>query len=116
MRRNGIQPLVIDADGVITSQELSRQVCSKPDLNPDLAHFEWQRGDEDQWHPMEYVSQTTLIESSGIDHSKAAKNLYLDNSEKQRDEEFGEVVGLIREAVAAFVPDYELLFERRLGF
>ncbi|KXS94800.1 hypothetical protein AC578_4056 [Pseudocercospora eumusae] len=91
----GIHPLVIDADDAITSQEFSMQLCSKIDLDPDLAHFERQRGDKDKYHPMEYASQTTLIESSGVDESKAAKNLGLDDSEKKWDEEFGEDVGLV---------------------
>ncbi|KAF7194573.1 hypothetical protein HII31_04079 [Pseudocercospora fuligena] len=113
---NGIQPLVIDADDVITSRDFSRQLCSKLGLDPELAHFQWERGDKEKYHPMEYASQTTLIESSGIDQSKAAKNLDLDELEKKWDEEFGEDASLIREAVAAAMPDYEWLFERKLKF
>lgn len=135
-KANGIEPLVIDADEYMTSREFVREVCGKIGLQGEAVRFEWDactttdastdtsEGDSTststkrQWggeeiHPMQYASQNTLYESSGVRAGLAAKNLDLDEIVRGWEEEFGDDVGLVREMVELAEGHFRWLFKRR---
>lgn len=114
---NGIQPLVVDGDDVMTNENFVRYLCSCAGLEPDEVYTTWSAPTEEERegiHPMFYASQGTLIESSGIIPGRAAKNMDMAEEVRKWDAEFGEDVGLIREAVESAMPYYRYLHERRL--
>jgi len=113
----GIQPVIVDGDDVMTSEDFVRFLCSRIGLNPKKVYTTWTAPtaeERKEIHPMFYASQGTLIESSGIIPGRAAKNLDMDAEMRRWDEEFGDDAGLIREAVNAAMPFYRYLRERRL--
>lgn len=141
-RANGIEALVIDADEYMTSREFVKEVCAKIGLQGEAVRFEWdacttatatsisttETSERDlasaststtrQWsgeeiHPMQYASQNTLYESSGVRAGLAAKNLDLDEVVRGWEEEFGDDVGLVSEMVGLAEKHYRWLFERR---
>ena len=113
----GVQPVVVDADDVMTSPDFVRHLCSKIELDPDEAQFSWAAASKEvreNLHPMFYASQKSLVDSAGIDPRKAARNRDLDAEEGLWDAEFGEDVALVREMVDLAMPHYRYLYERRL--
>lgn len=111
----GIEPLVVDADDFMTSEEFVRHLCSKAGLDPDQAYFSWPTdGDKDKHHPMYYASQSTLLNSAGPDAALAAKNKDLAKEEAGWAAEFGDDLALVQEMVDLAMPHYEYLYERRL--
>lgn len=122
-KSHGIEPTVIDADDYMTSQDFVRKVCSKIGLDPALARFEWdvattKDDSKREWngeeiHPMQYASQNTLYESSGVDAGLAARNVDLKEAERKWEAEFGDDLELIEEMVELAEPHYRYLFERR---
>ncbi|THW43376.1 hypothetical protein D6D22_04500 [Aureobasidium pullulans] len=114
---HGLQPMVIDTDDIMTDSGYCRFVCEKLDLEPELACIEWEKITEEEKaniHPMLYASQMGLLESTGLDASRAAKNLDFVVEEKKWDDEFGDDVPMVREMVESGIPHYQYLRERRL--
>ncbi|THY95155.1 hypothetical protein D6C92_04527 [Aureobasidium pullulans] len=114
---HGVQPMVIDADDIMTDPGYCRFVCEKLDLEPELACLEWEKITEEEKaniHPMLYASQMGLLESTRLDASRAAKNLDFVVEEKKWDDEFGDDVPMVREMVESGIPHYQYLRERRL--
>ena len=113
---NGVEPLVVDGDDVMTDPEFTRQLCKRLGLDPDAAIFRWEPAGEAEkaaMHPMFFASQRWLIESAGIKPERAAKNINLEAEERGWKDEFGEDLELIRDMVALALPSYEYLHERR---
>ena len=114
---NGIQPLIVEADDVITDEEFVRHICSKAGLDPAQAYTSWPAAaqeDLDKMHPMYYASQSTLINSTGANAAHAAKNVDFDAEEKKWAEEFGDDLPLVKEMIELATPYYQYLWERRL--
>lgn len=115
---NGIQPLVIDADDYMTSEEFVRELCKRTGLSPDKAVFSWATATDEQQRnlarPFAAV-QTTLMGSTGANPGRAAKNVDLAAEEAKWEEEFGmDIAREIRELVQLAMPHFEFLYERRL--
>lgn len=114
---NGIEPVIVDGDDLMTDSEFGRQLCLKLGLDPAQAIFSWptpSQEEKDKLHPNEYASQKNLIDSTGVDPSKAAKNRDLDAEERQWDGDFGlEDAALVREMIKMATPHYQYLYERR---
>ena len=109
--------MVIDADDIMTDPGYCRFACEKLDLEPELACLEWEKITEEEKaniHPMVYASQMGLLESTGLDASRAAKNLDFVVEGKKWDDEFGDDVPMVREMVESGMPHYRYLRERRL--
>ncbi|THW63995.1 hypothetical protein D6D20_03173 [Aureobasidium pullulans] len=103
-------PMVIDADDIMTDPGYCR-------FEPELACIDWEKITEEEKaniHPMLYASQMGLLESTGLDASRAAKNLDFVVEEKKWDDEFGDDVPMVREMVESGIPHYQYLRERRL--
>ncbi|KAK8857278.1 hypothetical protein PGQ11_013190 [Apiospora arundinis] len=118
-RSRGIEPVVVDADDLMTSPEFARHLCSKLGLDPESACLSWKATSAEEkakLHPMEYASQRFLIDSTGIDESRAAKNQDMEALVQGWPAEFGEDVGLVREMVDFAMPHYQYLYERRFKF
>ena len=94
-----------------------RFVCQKLGLEPGLVCLEWEKFTEEEKakiHPMLYASQMELLESTGLDASRAAINVYFVVKEKKWEDEFGDDVPMVREMVESGIPHYQYLRERRL--
>ncbi|KAK8004539.1 protein-S-isoprenylcysteine O-methyltransferase [Apiospora arundinis] len=118
-RSRGIEPVVVDADDLMTSPEFARHVCAKLGLDPESACLSWEATSAEEkakLHPMEYASQKFLIDSTGIDESRAAKNQDMEAQVQGWPAEFGEDVELVREMVDLAMPHYQYLYERRFEF
>lgn len=113
-----VQPLIIDADDMMTDPFFPALVCEKLGLDPDQACSRWERITEEEkaeLHPMVYASQKHLLESEGVDASRAATNTDFDVEEEGWDAEFGEDTGMAREMVDLGMEHYLYLRERRLN-
>ena len=62
---------------------------------------------------MYYASQSTLINSSKPDPSRAGKNIDLEKSMRDWDEEFGNDAEVMRELVELAKPHYEYLLSKK---
>ncbi|THX57656.1 hypothetical protein D6D06_03560 [Aureobasidium pullulans] len=114
---HGVQPMVIDADDIMTDPEYCRFVCEKLGLEPGLVCLEWEKITEEEKakiHPMLYASQMGLLESTGLDASRAAIKVDFVVKEKKWEDEFGDDVPMVREMVESGIPHYQYLRERRL--
>lgn len=114
---NGIEPVIVDGDDVMTSEDFVRHLCSQIGLERDEVYTSWATPTDEERkeiHPMFYASQCTLIESNGIVPARAGKNMDMMEEVRKWDAEFGEDLGLIREAVDAATPHYRYLYEKRL--
>lgn len=112
-----IEPVVVDADDYLTSQDYVRSICKKVSLDPALAVFSWPTVTEEQkddLHPIFYASQKTLLESSGLNPAYAGKNRDLVKEETNWEAEFGEDLALVREMIELAAPHYRYLYERRM--
>lgn len=116
-KSHGIEPVVVDADDYMTSENFVRSLCVRLGLDPSKVRFDWDavtsQQKEKQIHPMQYASQNTLYESSGLIAGRAAKNSDFTDASVKWKEEFGEDAGLIEEMVALAMPHYQYLYERR---
>lgn len=116
-KSHGIKPVVVDADDYMTSETFVRRLCAKLGLDPLKVRFGWDAVTSEQKekdiHPMQYASQNTLYESSGVISGRAAKNCDLTDASEKWKKEFGEDVDLIEEMVALAMPHYRYLYERR---
>ena len=115
---NGIQPLVIDADDYMTSENFVLELCRRAGLNPDGAVFSWPTTTEEQQEnlakPFAAV-QTTLMGSTGANPGRAARNVDLASEEAKWEDEFGvDTSREIRELVHLAMPHFEYLYEQRL--
>lgn len=116
-KSHGIEPVVVDADDYMTSKTFVRSLCVRLGLDPFKVQFEWDAATSEQKekeiHPMQYASQDTLYESSGVIAGKAAKNFDFTDASVKWKEEFGDDAGLIEEMVGLAMPHYQFLHERR---
>jgi hypothetical protein len=116
-KSHGIEPVVVDADDYMTSESFVRSLCARLGLDPSKVRFEWDAVTSQQEgndiHPMQYASQTTLYESSGVIAGRAAKNSDLDRLTVKWKEEFGDDAALIEEMVTLAMPHYKYLHDRR---
>lgn len=113
----GIKPVIVDGDDVMTNEDFVGYLCTQIGLNPEEVCTSWSAPtaeERKEIHPMFYASQGTLIESSGIMPGRAAKNIDMAEEVRKWDDDFGEDVGLIKEAVESAMPHYRYLYERRL--
>lgn len=115
---HGIQPLVIDADDYMTSEDFVRGFCKRAGLDPDEALFSWPTATEEQQQKLAKpfaAVQTTLMGSQAANPGRAAKNVDLAAEEAKWEEEFGvDTSREIRELIELAMPHFEYLFERRL--
>ena len=116
-RSNGIEPVVVDADDYMTSEAFVRSLSVRLGLDPSMVRFEWDAATsqqkEKEIHPMQYASQNTLYESSGLVAGRAAKNSDFTDMLVKWKEEFGDDAGLVEDMVALAMPHYQYLYERR---
>ena len=116
-KSHGVEPVVVDADDYMTSETFVRSLCVRLGLNPSEVRFEWDAATSEQKekeiHPMQYASQNTLYESSGVIAGKAARGFDFTDVSVKWKEEFGEDAGLIEEMVGLAMPHYQYLHERR---
>ncbi|KAK8099911.1 hypothetical protein PG999_010285 [Apiospora kogelbergensis] len=88
----GIEPVVVDADDLMTSPEFARRLCARLGLDPDLACLSWPETSAEEkakLHPLEYASQKFLIDSVGVDASRAGKSRDLEAEVQGWPAEFG---------------------------
>lgn len=109
---NDIHPLVVDADDIMASQGFVEKLCQELELDSNQCIFQWEARPKDSMHPMLYASQQYLMDSTAVDPGRAGVNLDLDAEESRWEEEFGDDVGLLGEAVARSMGDYLWLRER----
>ncbi|KAK8065201.1 hypothetical protein PG997_011948 [Apiospora hydei] len=98
------------------SPEFARCLCARLGLDPARACLVWEAPAAEErggLHPAYYASQRFLIESSGVDASRAGSNRDLDAEMRGWEAEFGEDVGMVREMVDLAMPHYRYLYERR---
>ena len=116
-KSHGIEAVVVDANDYMTSETFVRGLCVRLGLDPSKVRFEWdavtREQKEKEIHPMQYASQTTLYESSGVIAGRAAKNSDFTDVSVNWKEEFGDDAGLIEEMVGLAMPHYQYLCERR---
>lgn len=114
---HGIQPLVLDADDYMTSEDFVRELCKRAGLNPEETVFSWSTVSDEEKENLErpFVEvQTTFMSSTKANPSRAAKNVDLEREEAKWAEEFGADLPFIRELVQISIPHYKYLHERRL--
>lgn len=100
----------------MASEGFVRQLGGKLGLDPEKAKFEWEAVGEKEKegiHPMQFASQKTLFESSGVEAGRAGKNLDLAKEAEKWEGEFGEDAGLVGEMVKFAEGHYRWLWERR---
>ena len=116
-KAHGIDPVVVDADDYMTSEAFVQSLCVRLGLDPSQVRFEWDAATSEQKekeiHPMQYASQNTLYESSGVIAERAAKNSDLVDASVKWKNEFGDDAGLVEEMVALAMPHYQYLYEKR---
>lgn len=115
-KSKGFEPVVVDADDFMTSKDFVCQLSGKLGLDPEKIKFEWEAVGEKEKegiHPMQFASQKTLFESSGVEAGKAGKNLDLANEAEKWEGEFGDDAGLVREMIGLAEGHYQWLYERR---
>ena len=109
---NDIHPLVIDADDIMTDRGFVEKLCQELELDPNQCIFQWEARPKESMHPLLYASQQYLMDSTAVDPGRAKVNLDLDAEESRWEKEFGDDVGLVREAVARSMSDYSWLQDR----
>ena len=112
----GIEPVVVDADDLMTDREFVGRLCIRLGLDPEAVIFSWPKITEDEkreTHPMQYISQSTLYESTGVDSGLAVKNRNMEAEEIAWKREFGEDADMVEGCIHRAMPHYQWLFERR---
>jgi len=107
-----MQPRVIDADDVINSPDVVRQLCVETGLDPDAIQYKWEVRHSDDPNVARMLS--TINASTGIIKGLDASNLDIEAEEGKWKAEFGEdegerLAGFVRDAM----PDYEYLLSKR---
>lgn len=110
----GTTPIVAEANDFMTSEDFVRHLCVQAGLDSAEAYFSWPAEGKDNVHPSYYLSQSSLLDSTGPDPKYAAKNVDLNEEEKEWEAEFGSDLPLVKEMVELAMPYYEYLYERRL--
>lgn len=112
----GIIPLVVDADDLMTSPQYARSLCEKLGLDPAQAYLSWPAASDEEkgaLHPMFLASQRTLIESEGPIPGRAAKNVNFAKEEQGWEDEFGVDMALVKEMIALAMPHYKWFQAKR---
>lgn len=112
------QPIVLDADDIMTAPELVAHYCNLIGLDSSKLLFSWKPMDRDILKDLdsEFLRmKDTLHASEGVKQDKVAKGLVLEKEAIKWREEFGdtEAAKLVKWVQAA-LPDYEYLREKRL--
>ena len=113
---NDITPVVLDADDYLSDNAYVKAACDKLGLDQSRATFSWPaitEREKSEMHRFEYTSAKYLFESTGVDESRATRNINLAKEEDGWDSEFGEDAELVREMVSLAMPHYQYLCERR---
>lgn len=111
---DGPRPLIIDADDLMQDMEIVHQTCVAAGLDPDAVRYEWNTAVIKD--PLKARFLSTLSNSTGIVAGTEARGLEIETESVKWKEEFGEEEGeklthFVREAM----PDYEFLWNRRVG-
>jgi hypothetical protein len=113
----GIEPVVVDADDYMTSEQFSRILAGRLGLDPAQVTVAWEPTPEEQqeqMHPTLRAIQKTLIDSQGLIPNRAAKNITPEEEVARWKDAFtAEEVELIHELVRRMTPDYEYLKARK---
>ncbi len=113
-------PVIIDADDIILRPEIVLKYCELVGLESDKCRFQWEHAsieEEDGMNFIERRMKSSLLSSSGIlQQGKVAAGLEIQAEAHKWKGEFGEEEAKkIEKWVAAAMPDYEFLKERRLA-
>lgn len=112
----GFDPLIIDPDDYVTDMDFVRALCGRIGLDPEQLNLSWPAASEaekEKIHPMYYASQSTMIDSSGPDPARAGKNIDLEKSMQEWDNEFGDDAVVMRELTELAKPHYEYLLSKK---
>lgn len=117
-RAHGVEPVIVDCDDIQTaaSTDFLQRLCGKLDLDREKIRLSWPRiSDEERekTHPSFYASQSTLLESEGVNAGLAGRNRDMAKEVEGWEEAFGGDVGLVRRAVEGANVHYAWLMERR---
>ena len=114
----GVWPIVLDADDVMTEPGVLMRFCEIVGLDKTLVRYSWGAATKEQVESMDQEHQrmlSTLLASSGINQSKLSTNLSVESEAPKWREEFGEEFGAMLETyVRAAMPDYEYMKSKRL--
>lgn len=109
----GVQPLLVDADDVMGSSGVVREVCRRSGMEPDAVITKW--GLESSDNPMLGRYKSTINGSTGIIPGKDSAGLDLEVLKRDWVDAFGTVCGhRIGRWVDESMPDYEYLREQRV--
>ncbi|KAB5513510.1 hypothetical protein GE09DRAFT_629929 [Coniochaeta sp. 2T2.1] len=110
-------PLVIDADDVISEPDVVKKFAEKLGMDPTLVKTEWEPTSEEELQkktPRAQRMLSTLLASSGLRRDKLAGDVDIAAEAAKWRDEFGEGAKDIEAYVRESMPDYEYMRERRL--
>ncbi|KAI1265681.1 hypothetical protein F5Y18DRAFT_416981 [Xylariaceae sp. FL1019] len=111
-------PIVIDADDIMTSRKVVEKYALLTSLDPNKLRFTWEKASEEEISklPAGAIRMTrTLNGSSGVDMSKVAGKISIDEETVKWRAEFGQELGSKLERwVRNAMPDYEYMYTQRL--
>ncbi|CAG7564523.1 unnamed protein product [Fusarium equiseti] len=114
----GEEPLVIDADNMMTSPDLMLKYARLAGLDPDKLQFSWEKAPKevtDSHPPIVQYMLGSLDSSDKVDLGKVAGDVDIDVEAAKWREEFGEIAGDNLEThVRAAMSDYEYMRSKRL--
>lgn len=115
---HGVEPVVVDCDDVQTAEgtDFLQRLAEKLGLEPWKLCLSWEKiGDVERAaaHPSFYASQSTLLESSGLNAGLAAKGRDWAREEERWAEEFEEDCRFVKEMVGNARIHYHWLLERK---
>lgn len=115
----GIEPIILEADDVISRPEVLFRYCELVGLDPEKLKFTWDAKSPEELatikNPVVKRFTSTINASSGVLQEKAARNIDIKVEAKKWREEFGERAGSkMEERVRKAMPDYVYLNDRRL--
>ncbi|EQL02676.1 hypothetical protein OCS_01614 [Ophiocordyceps sinensis CO18] len=119
------EPLMLDADDVISNQAVVVRFCHMTGLDPAQLKFAWdpmtQAGadsssESDNKKSLGHVMEKTLLDSSGVLKGKTSHGIDITAESEKWKRDFGQDMGeVLEKSVRAAMPDYEHLRARRLG-
>ncbi|CAG8890686.1 unnamed protein product [Penicillium egyptiacum] len=121
----GSEPLMLDADDVISNQAAIVRFCETTGLDPSQLKFSWDfvpsGGQADSPSESEtkkslgVVMEKTLLNSSGVLKGKSSDGIDIATEYDKWKKDFGQEIGdILEKSVRAAMPDYEYLRARRL--
>ncbi|KAB5513292.1 hypothetical protein GE09DRAFT_1067412 [Coniochaeta sp. 2T2.1] len=113
----GQDPLVIDADDVISGPGVVKLFAERLGMDPALVKTKWEPTSEEELKkktPRAQRMLSTLLASSGLQRDKLAGDVDMAAEAAKWRDEFGEGAKDIEAYVRESMPDYEYMRERRL--